>query len=258
MKQLLNAIRAEFLKLHRSATILITLGIFIFIPIMMGLLMYVSQHPEISDKLGLIGTKAQFFTENSWKGYLEIINQIIAVLGVIGFAFVTSWIFGREYMDQTITDILALPIKRTSIVNAKFIISFLWCAVLSIVLFLTAILMGKIVDIPGWTAELISEYMKAYFLTSLYIILLNTVIGYISSASKGIVAPLGFTLLMVIIAQFTAIAGWGPYFPWSIPGVFAVEKTTDMYLLPISYVILIFTSIGGIFATYSHWKFADH
>jgi len=81
--------------------------------------MYVAQHPEMSAKLGLVGAKAQFFSENSWKGYLEIINQLIAVLGVIGFGFITSWVFGREYIEHTLTDILALPVSRSSIVLAK-------------------------------------------------------------------------------------------------------------------------------------------
>ncbi len=107
MSHLILALRAERMKLRRSKILMVTLGLFVFIPLMMGLMMYVAQHPEMSAKLGLIGAKAQFFSENSWKGYLEIINQLIAVLGVIGFGFVTTWVFGREYMEHTLTDILA-------------------------------------------------------------------------------------------------------------------------------------------------------
>jgi ABC-2 type transport system permease protein len=257
MKQIIRAIDAEILKLKRSATLYSTFAIFIFIPIMMALLLYLSQRPELSEKLGLIGAKAQFFSENTWKGYLEIINQIIAVLGVIGFSFVTSWVFGREYMENTITDILALPTKRSAIVIAKLSIVFLWCSCLAVILMLSALCIGKLISIPGWSVEILMEYTKAYFLTSVYIISLNTIIAYISSASKGIVAPLGFTILVIIIAQFTAIAGWGSYFPWSIPGVFAVSKSTDMHLIPASYVILVITSTVGLIATLLHWKHSD-
>jgi ABC-type transport system involved in multi-copper enzyme maturation permease subunit len=41
---------------------------------------------------------------------------------VIGFAFVTSWVFGREYSDRTVKDLLALPAPRSSIVLSKFIV----------------------------------------------------------------------------------------------------------------------------------------
>jgi len=259
MSHLILALRAERMKLRRSKILMVTLGLFVFIPLMMGLMMYVAQHPEMSAKLGLIGAKAQFFSENSWKGYLEIINQLIAVLGVIGFGFVTTWIFGREYMEHTLTDILALPVSRSSIVSAKYIIVLFWCLALAITLFSVAILLGIFMDLPGWNLSLIVSFTSIYFLTTLYTILLSTVIGFVVSYSKSIVAPLGFVLLMVIMAQFIALVGWGAYFPWSIPGVFTVSNSVEgMQLFPISYFILLLTFLIGLFGTYAHWKYADH
>lgn len=259
MKHLLIAFKVERMKLKRSMIVYVTYGLFVFIPLMMGLLMFVAQHPEMADKLGLVGAKAQFFSENSWKGYLEIINQLIAVLGVIGFGFVTSWVFGREYMEHTITDILALPISRSSIVSAKYLIVLFWCLGLSITLYLFTILIGLAIHIPGWEHSLIFDFTKVYFLTALYTILLSTVVGFVVSYAKSIIAPIGFVLLMVIMAQFIAIAGWGAYFPWSIPGVFTVSNSVEgMQLFPMSYIILLFTFLLGLFSTYAHWKYADH
>lgn len=258
MNNLIIATQAEIIKLRRSWIFAITVGLFIFIPLMMGLLMYVAQHPEMADKLGLIGAKAQFFKENSWVGFFEILNQIIAVMGIIGFGFVTSWVFGREYLEHTLTDILALPVSRTSIVLAKFLIVLIWCTALSIILFGSGIIIGQIISIPGWSVALFAQFTRQFLLTSFYTILLSTVIGFVASFTRGIIAPLGFVLLMVVLAQFVAIVGWGPYFPWAIPGVFTVSQGVEgMHLVPASYFILVLTSIAGLLGTVYWWKFAD-
>jgi|AntAceMinimDraft_17_1070374.scaffolds.fasta_scaffold42040_4 ABC-2 type transport system permease protein len=259
MRQIVLAIRAERMKLRRSKILLVTFGLFVFIPLLIGLMMYVAQHPEMSAKLGLVGAKAQFFSENSWKGYLEIINQLIAVLGVIGFGFITSWVFGREYIEHTLTDILALPVSRSSIVLAKYLVVLFWCLGLAITLFLVASIMGLLMHIPGWNLSVFLNFASNYFLTTIFTILLSTVVGFIVSFSKSIVAPLGFVLLMVIMAQFTALLGWGSYFPWSIPGVFTVSNSVEgMQLFPVSYLILFLTFLLGLFSTYAYWKYADH
>lgn len=258
MYNFIVATRAEFLKLRRSWIFVITIGLFIFIPLMMGLMMFIAQHPEMASKLGLIGAKAQFFSENNWLGFFEITNQMIAVMGIIGFGFVTSWVFGREYLENTLTDILALPVSRTAIVFAKFFIVFTWCSLLSIVMFASSILVGQIIDITGWSAQIVLHYTQLFFLTSLYTILLNTVTGLVAGITRGIVAPIGFVLLMVIVAQFVALVGWGPYFPWAIPGVFTVSEGVEgMQLVPVSYFILAITSLGGLFGTVYWWKYAD-
>ena len=58
MKSIFSAFWAESLKIRRSKIFLITILVFLFMPMMMGLLMFVSKNPEISSKLGMIGTKA--------------------------------------------------------------------------------------------------------------------------------------------------------------------------------------------------------
>jgi len=213
MNKLIIATQAEIMKLRSSWIFIITIGLFIFIPLMMGLLMYVSQHPEMADKLGLIGAKAKLFRENTWIGFFEMINQMIAAMGIIGFGFVTSWVFGHEYIEHTLTDILALPVSRTSIVLAKFLVILLWCAVLSIVFFGSALIIGYIIDISGWSITMFCHSGRLFLLTSFYTILLSTVVGFVASFTRGIFAPIGFVIMMVIMAQFLALAGLGPIFP---------------------------------------------
>ncbi len=258
MNNLIIAIQTEIMKLRRSWIVTTTFGLFIFIPAMMGLLMFIAQNPHMAEKLGLIGAKAKFFSENSWLGYFEIINQVVAVMGIIAFGFVTSWVFGREYIENTLTDLLSLPVSRSSIISAKFVIATIWCIALSIVMYLSALVFGRIINIPGWSYEVFIGFSQNFFITVLLTIMLNTVIGYVCGKSRGIIAPIGFVLFMVVMAQLIAMVGWGPYFPWAIPGVFSVsDSESGFHLVPVSYIILLLTSLAGIGATYNYWNNAD-
>jgi len=258
MKNLSATFVTEMMKLRRSKILLITVCLFIFIPLMMGLLMLLAQHPEIASKLGIVAAKASFFRENTWEGYFEILNQTMAAIGVIGFGFVTSWVFGREYIEHTITDMLALPVSRSSIVVSKFLIVTIWCSVLIFVLFFAGLAIGLFIGIPGWSEEVFYHFMHVFIVTSYLTVLLSTPVAFFASISRGIIAPIGFVILSLIMAQFVAIIGLGPYFPWAIPGIYTIaEGTEGMYLVFASYIILVATSIAGFIGTIVWWRYAD-
>ena len=258
MKDLTAAFVTECMKLRRSKIFWITLLFFIFIPLMMGLLMFVAQHPDMASKLGLVGTKASFFDENNWEGFFLILNQSVAMIGTIGFGFITSWVFGRDYIQRTVIDILALPVSRSSIVISKFFIVALWCLLLTIIMFLSSIIIGHLIKIPDWSGQVFSQYAYKIFITSFLTLLLITPVAFIASYSKGIIAALAFVILTMIMAQFVSLVGLGPYFPWAIPGVNTVPAGTEgMQLVFGSYIILLITSILGFFGTIAWWRTAD-
>jgi len=259
MKNLAASFITECMKLRRSKIFVITIVFFIFIPLMMGLLMIVAQHPEMSAKLGIIGTKAKLFGENNWEGYFTGLLQIIAAIGIIGFGFVTSWVFGREYIDHTLTNILALPVSRSSIVVSKFIVVVLWCVILVVVMFIAGIAIGKLIGIPEWSDQLFSQFISKYITVSCLTILLVTPVALIAGYGRGIIAPIAFVILMLIIAQFVSFVGLGPYFPWAIPGLYTVPAGTEgMEIVISSYIILFATVIIGFVGTIAWWRFADH
>ena len=71
----------------------------------------------------MIGTKASLlrFGEPNWNNYLALLLQGISAIGLIGFGFITSWVFGREYSENTLKDILALPVSRSYHCGLKII-----------------------------------------------------------------------------------------------------------------------------------------
>lgn len=249
----------ECIKLRRSRIFWITLIIFIIIPLMMGLMMFVAKNPEMAAKLGMVGTKATLFGRNDWSGFLGLLIQALPSIGYIGFGFVTSWIFGREFSDRTLKDILALPVSRSSIVTSKFIVILFWCALLTLILYSVGLLIGWAINISGWSTEVFSRFTKKFFITSFLTLLLCTPVAFFASFGRGIIAPIGFLILSLVMAQFIGLVGFGPYFPWAIPGVYTAPAGTEgMQLVLSSYIILVLTCVFGYYGTISWWRYADH
>lgn len=158
MKNLAAVLSVELVKTRKSKILPATLLVFAFIPLMMGLMMFVSRNPEIAAKLGMIGTKAKLFGENDWTGYFSLLNQMIASIGLIGSGFVTAWTFSREHSDRIMKDILALPVPRSSIALAKLAVVMGWFLLLALNLYGVGFALGLLMHLPGWSELLFMQF----------------------------------------------------------------------------------------------------
>jgi ABC-type transport system involved in multi-copper enzyme maturation permease subunit len=259
MKGILSALWVESLKVRRSRIFPITILAFAFMSIFMGLLIFIAKNPELVSKLGLIGTKAAFFgKETDWPAYLNLLMQVVSMIGLIGFGFVTSWIFGREYSDRTIKDILALPVSRYVIVFSKFIVTAIWCLLLSLVIFAVGLVTGWMIHIPGWSGELACQSFYTLIVTSILTILLCPTVAFFASYGRGYLPPIGFVIVTLITGQFINALGLAQYFPWTIPALYSGAAGADSsHLEIISYIILCFTGLAGLIGILAWWRFAD-
>jgi ABC-2 type transport system permease protein len=259
MKNLSAALSVELIKTRKSKILPATLLVFAFIPLMMGLMMFVARNPQMAAKLGMIGTKAKLFGENDWTGYFALLSQMIASIGLIGSGFVTAWVFSREHIERTLKDILALPVPRSTIAIAKLAVVMGWFLLLALILYTVGVTLGLLMNLPGWSELLFMQFTGRFLATSLLTLLLSSPVAFLSGYSRGIVAPLGFVILTMIAAQFAGLIGLGPYFPWAIPGLFSVAVNAPGFQLQAaSYVILSLTFLLCLWATLRWWNHADH
>jgi len=63
-------------------------------------------------------------------------------------------------------------------------------------------------------------------------------------------------LLVIVIANFIVVAGWGNYFPWAVLALYA-ELTGKGNLEPVSYLLVLLTGLAGMAGTYFWWRWAD-
>jgi ABC-2 type transport system permease protein len=249
----------ESRKFMRSRVPVLTLAALMFIPFIGGLFMFILKDPEMALRLGIITTKAQLVGGTAdWPTYLGLLSQAISVGGLIVFGFVGSWIFGREYSDRTITDLLALPVSRTAIVLSKFLLVFLWSLFLSLLVFAAGLLVGRAVEIPGWTAGLVKQGFTVYLACTILTILLSAPVALFASIGRGYLSPLGFVIFTMVLAQIVAVTGYGHLFPWAIPALAsgAVGSGTGTIGI-LSVAIVLLTSVTGLYGTVYWWNHAD-
>lgn len=256
MKYFLAALSAEGLKICKSKVIWIIAAAFSIAPLMAGLFMIILKDPELAENSGLVGAQAEFAGEADWPSYLGLFAQMIAVGGIFVFGFVISWIFGREYADYTVKDLLILPYSRAVIVTAKFAASFMVSFLLSAYILILGFLIGWMIGLPEWSLEVVIQSLYIIFIVTVLTVLLSTPVAFFASFTRGYLAPLGFIIIALIFSQIIAAVGYGAYFPWSVPALYS--GMTGENIISLSGIIMIFiTSLLGIFSTLFWWLYAD-
>ena len=136
MNGFLSALWAEALKARRSKVALLTAAGLSILPIVDGLFMVILKDPERARDMGLIGAKAQLTAGVAdWPTFFYVLVLGTAIGGAILFAFITAWVFGREFSDHTAKELLALPTSRVVIVGAKFVLIAFWILGLALWIF---------------------------------------------------------------------------------------------------------------------------
>lgn len=260
MSNFASALWAETLKLRRSKVPLFTAIGFSIPPLIGGLFMIILKDPAQAQSMGLISAKAQLTVGTAeWATLFNLLAQATAVGGMILFSVFTAWIFGREFSDHTAKELLALPTARETIVSAKFVVVGVWTMVLILLCYSLGLLVGQLVDIPGWSLELLRAGSIDILGAGILTILLLPFVAFVASAGKGYLPSFGWMILTVALAQIIIITGWGDWFPWSIPALFSGAAGPRADLLSwYSYLILVIASATGLLLTYSWWRNADH
>jgi ABC-2 type transport system permease protein len=223
-------------------------------------LMYVANHPEIAGRSAAIGKKSSRLGDGDWPSLMGFLVQVILALGQLRFGIVTAWVFGREFVDHAVRDLLALPTTRTTIVIAKFIVVAAWNMLLSITLFVVALATGWAEHLPGWSPLLFRRTLAVFSTGGLLTLVLCTPVAFVAGVSRGYLLPIGLSLLALITVQLVGMGlpGVVRYVPRAIPvlasGAAGAELPSATF---ISYAILVSTGIAGLAATVFWWRSAD-
>ncbi len=259
MKNFSSALWAETLKMVRSKVPLFTALGFSMAPLAGGLFMIILKDPEAARSMGLISTKAQIAVGTAdWPAFFGLLTQAVAAGGMVLFSIITTWAFGREFSDHTVKELLALPTTREAIVTAKFIVTAAWAFVITLLIFGIGLVVGTLVVIPGWSAELLRTSFINVLGAAVLTLPLMSFVALLASVGRGYLPPFGWTVFTLVLANIAAIMGWGDWFPWAIPGIFSGAAGPRAEFLGMhSYVILVLTSAIGLAATYWWWRNAD-
>lgn len=197
------------------------------------------------------------FGEANAISYIKIHSQMISVGGIIVFGFVTSWIFGREYADNTIIDLLTLPYSRSIVIVAKFVAVFITNFILTVYIICVGFIIGLIIRVDGLTIIFLLEQLPFLLIVSGLTIMLSTPVALFAPVGRGYLWPLGFVIIILIFSQIISAIGFGHYFPWSIPALYSGIAGDVLEFNFINISMIFVTSLVGIVATIWWYLYVD-
>lgn len=216
--------KAAASRVFRTITVLLILGI----AVLAGSLLFAARtgSEEILAKLGPLADAT------GWPLLTNIVMQVTSAGGLVAFGIAVSWIFGREFIDGTITSLFALPIRRSTIATAKLSIYLGWSILTAAALTLTVGLLGLILGYgpPGGVA---ARLLGQLFVLTVLTALLAVPAAWATTLGRGLLPGIATTIGIVVIAQVGVVAGIGGWMPLAAPAIWA------MRLEPVSTVQLL-------------------
>jgi len=249
-----GSLRAETLAARRSVVPLCTLIAVTLAGAVAGLFMFVAADPARARSLGLLNQKAQLAGMTAdWPGLLAFLAQLAAVGDLLLFAFVTTWVFGREAAHGTLRYLLALPVPRTTIALAKLVVIAVWALVANLWLTVIVLGCGWLLDLPGADPAVIGRGLATAGLAAGLMWLVSTPVAFVACAARGYLAPLASALAALVLAQVATALGWAGVTPWAIPAV-AAGLAPSVTLNALGLAIAALTGAAGILGTLAWWR----
>jgi ABC-2 type transport system permease protein len=259
VSRLRAAIETEFLKSRRSRVPWGVAAGFSVAPLVMGLFMVILKDPEGARALGLLGAKAQLTAGTAdWPTFLNLLGQATTIGGAILFAFLTAWVFGREFADRTVRGLLANPTSRRTIVVAKATVVAIWGIAISAWVLALGLSVGALVGLPDSSPADAAATVAAIAVAAVLTIGLQTGAAFFASVGRGYIAPLAWTVAMIVASQVLTVLGWGSWFPWSVPAILAGAGGTEVEPVTVGAITLVVVvAVIGLVATVTWWERAD-
>lgn len=258
MNGFIEAFSVEVLKARRSLVPGLTLLGISLAPLMGELFMKILLDPAWAAKFSLLTTKAQASAAGgNWPTYFGLLAQATAIGGAIVFSIIVIWLFGREYSDRAVIDLLALPTSRAAIVLAKLAVTLIWAVGLTLWLYGFGLGIGWLIGLPQWSASLVGSATARLAATAGLTMLLVMPLAWVASAGRGYLPPIGVLFLLIFLSQVVAALGLGAYFPWSVPPLVSGAAGSGQEVGLGSYALVLLIGALGVIGTVAWWQGAD-
>jgi ABC-2 type transport system permease protein len=197
----------------RWATALLVLGILTMATSMA--LAATAGNEQVLAKLG------ELADTDGWDQLIGIVSMISAPASLLGFGVVLSWMVGREFADETIAGLFALPVSRQEIAIAKLGVFLGWAVAVAVLLTVGCALAGITLGygVPG----------EREFATLLRLLGLVVLTGFLAlpaawaaTLGRGLLPGIATTIVMIAVGQILTIAGTGAWLPIAAPALWAL------------------------------------
>lgn len=215
MRSLANLFITEVLKLKRSKLFLVSFLGAMVVPIMM-FFMFTSMRARNPENI------------ISFEDYFKQTDMFILLLiGTLLFGLLTTFIFNREYQEETLKNLLTIPIGRRSLIISKLMMVLMVILTLMIFSFMVTLILGFIGHFEGLTGEVLFKWIKIYLFSGILLFMLTPSVIFITLLFKNYIATIGFTIVVSVVGIIVLQSEYVMIYPWTVPSVITLPDTFD-------------------------------
>ncbi|ACL69232.1 bacitracin ABC transporter, permease protein, putative [Halothermothrix orenii H 168] len=182
---------------------------------------------------------------------------IAVLVGTMLFALITTYLYNREYEEDTLKNLLTIPVGRGQLIISKMVILLGWVEVIMVFAYLMVIALAVAGSFSEITLKVMLAGLGKYLLTGLYLYMLTPVIILITLVFKSYVPPLAFSIAASLGTLIVMQSKYISLYPWSIPIVLTKKFDGLEYSIETSLLILIGVFVTGILASIVYFVKTD-
>lgn len=238
--QLASLLFTELLKLKRSSMFLLSIAGAAVAPLVVVVATYVNEPSTPFKEL--------FYNVNLYT---------VLIIGAPLYGVVTTYLFNREYVENTIKNILTIPVSRVSFIMSKTLLLFMWIMMLTMIAWFLTLFLGLLTQFDGLDISLLVESFKEFSIGGVLLFILSTPIILVTLVMKNYVPTIIFTVVITLINVMGGSSEHRALFPWAAAGDIANHTLPSTYPPEYSYTAIIVTALTGFIALIVYFKKAD-
>lgn len=248
---MVNLIFTEVLKLKRSYMLFITLAGASVAPFINFLIFITIQRTDIAE-----------LTEVATIDFATYANQtnlfVILMIGILLYGLLTTYTFSREYQEDTLKNLLTIPVNRTMLILSKCLLILGWIQLLTIYALGLSLIFSWLGNFGGISIEAIWQVSKTYILTGLLMFLLVMPVALLTIIFRSFVASIALTIGIVIISIVVMNSEYLAVYPWTaslqiIDPFIEIAKYPYWY----SWAVILIPGLIGLVATIIYFNQQD-
>ncbi|ASC51675.1 MULTISPECIES: ABC transporter permease [Staphylococcus] len=237
---MVNLFLTEVLKLKRSSMFLISILGAAVAPFVVVIATYLNEPSILFKEL--------FYNVNLYT---------VLIIGVPLYGVVTTYLFNREYMENTLKNILAIPVSRIGFIVSKMLLLFIWIMMLTLIAWTLTLVLGMLTQFDGLSISLVMESLSQFSIGGMFLFILSTPIILVTLVMKNYVPTIIFTVVITLINVMGGNSEHRALFPWAAAGDIANNTLPLTYPPEYSYIAITATALAGFIAMIVYFNKTD-
>lgn len=181
----------------------------------------------------------------------------VGIIGVPLYGVVAAYLFNREYVEDTLKNLLTIPVSRFSFITSKLLLLFMWIMLLTLVAWGLTVSLGVLLQFEGLNAPLVLKSFIQFLVGGGFLFILSSPIILITLITKNYVPPIIFAIVITLLNVMSGNSEDRGLFPWMAAVDIANGTLLPTYPAEYSYMAIAVTSLLGFTAAIVYFQKTD-